>query len=160
MLAGCFVLIMRELIMRIFIAGAGGTLGRPVVRLRRALGHELIGLTRLETRRHTLEEQGVHAVIGDALDAAQLRSLVVDTRPEAVVHLLTALPPGGPTRPLQLRPTNQLRTKGTENLIRAAIAAGARRPVAESFVSIYGNPPAGRVMREKEPFAAARSWPA
>src|SRR5258706_14007091 len=56
--AGCFVLIMRALIMRIFIAGAGGTLGRPVVRLLRALWHELIGLTRLGPPRPTLAGPG------------------------------------------------------------------------------------------------------
>jgi hypothetical protein len=37
-----------------------------------------------------------------------------------------------------LRPTNQLRIKGTRNLIDAAIAAHARRVLVESMVFIYG----------------------
>ena len=37
-----------------------------------------------------------------------------------------------------MRATNVLRTTGTANLLRAAIAAGARRFVAESMAFVYG----------------------
>ena len=137
--------------MRIFIAGATGTLGRPVVRRLRLRGHEVIGLTRSHARASALTAQGVRAVVGDALDGDGLRRIVAAERPDQVVHLLTALPPGGPLRKRHLAPTNELRTRGTANLIQAAIAAGAGRLVAESFVGIYGPVATDRRIPEDEP---------
>ena len=124
--------------MRIFIAGATGTLGRPVVRLLRSRGHEVVGLTRSPERARALDTLGVHAVVGDALDRDAVSALVAAARPDRVLHLLTALPPGGPTRKRHLTSTNELRIRGTANLIHAAMEAGAARLVAESFVGVYG----------------------
>jgi nucleoside-diphosphate-sugar epimerase len=58
--------------------------------------------------------------------------------PDVVVHLLTALPAGGPTRASDLAATNRLRRTGTTNLLAAAVAAGTRRLVAESMVLAHG----------------------
>lgn len=137
--------------MKIFIAGATGTLGRPVVRLLLAHGHEVAGLTRSQQGRELLQQMGASAVSGDALEADGLRSAVVAYRPQQVVHLLTALPPMGPLRPRQLRPTNVLRTTATANLLRAAIDAGAQRLVAESFVGVYGSSPGAGPVSEDAP---------
>jgi 2-alkyl-3-oxoalkanoate reductase len=124
--------------MRIFIAGATGTLGRPTVRLMQERGHHVVGLTRSDARRHLIEQFGAHAVVGDALDPQRLASLVIDARPDVIVHLLTALPPSGAMRAKDLRQTNRLRVAGTAHLVAAAIAAGVERFVAESFVGVYG----------------------
>src|SRR5262245_40671381 len=124
--------------MRIFVAGATGALGRPVVRRRVANGHSVTGMTRSRDRARSIEAAGAQAVVADALDADGLRAAVAAARPEQVVHLLTALPPAGPLRPAHLRATNRVRTEGTANLIGAAIEAGARRVVAESFVGVCG----------------------
>src|SRR5512139_2060623 len=109
--------------MRIFVAGATGALGRPTVRLLAARGHELVGLTRTDSGRAVLESLGARAVVGDALNRAQLAAHVADARPDVVLHLLTALPPNGPVRAKDLEPTNVLRTVGTAHLIDAAISA-------------------------------------
>ncbi|MHB0971716.1 MAG: NAD-dependent epimerase/dehydratase family protein [Thermoanaerobaculia bacterium] len=124
--------------MNVFIAGATGTIGRPVVRRLVRAGHEVTGLTRTKRGVETLTRLGAKAVIGDALDAAQIERLVVDARPTHVLHLLTAIPAQGAVRPRDLAATNILRTEGTANLLRAAIAAGAERIVAESFALAYG----------------------
>lgn len=137
--------------MRIFIAGATGTLGRPVVRRLLARGHELVGLTRSPDRARALSTQGVRGVVGNALDGPGVQALVADARPDQVLHLLTALPPDGPTRKRHLAQTNELRTTGTRHLVEAAIRAGATRLVAESFVSVYGAVPADRRVSEDEP---------
>jgi nucleoside-diphosphate-sugar epimerase len=125
--------------MRIFIAGATGTLGRPTVRALVSRGHQVVGLTRTDEGARRIQAMGARAVVGNALDAERLKTLVVDARPEVVIHLLTALPAGGVMRKAHLRATNELRTTGTANLIAASAAAGARRIVAESFVGVYGN---------------------
>jgi nucleoside-diphosphate-sugar epimerase len=124
--------------MRVFIAGATGTLGLPVVKRLVAAGHEVIGLTRKEAGREALRRLGATGVVGDALDGERLLQLMVEARPTHVLHLLTALPPGGGTRKKDLAATNELRIRGTANLIRGAIAAGAKRIVAESFPTVYG----------------------
>jgi nucleoside-diphosphate-sugar epimerase len=136
--------------MTVFVAGATGTLGRPVVRLLLDRGHDVVGLTRSEIGRQALVTAGARAVVADALDKEGLRQAVLAAKPEAVVHLLTALPPGGPLRPRQLDATNMLRTTGTAHLIDAAIGAGARRFVAESFVGVYGAASLDRPRGERE----------
>src|SRR3954451_8039160 len=116
--------------MRVFVAGASGVIGPPLVRQLLAAGHEVTGMTRPPERAERLREAGAEAVVCDAFDAAGLRDAVVSTRPEAARPARTA-------RPRALRPrrdwtaaTSRLRIEGTRNLVVAAQAAGARRLVA------------------------------
>jgi nucleoside-diphosphate-sugar epimerase len=76
-------------------------------------------------------------VIGDALNAEGMVAAVASLAPDAVIHALTAIPRHGPLRASDLRPTDRLRIEGTRNLIGAAIAAQARRVVAQSMVFVY-----------------------
>ena len=59
--------------MRILIAGATGSIGRPSVRRLRANQHEVFALTRSPDAAPALKEIGAEAVIADALDAAPVR---------------------------------------------------------------------------------------
>lgn len=123
--------------MKIFIAGASGAIGRPTVRQLVAAGHEVVGMTRSEERAAGIREAGAEAMVCDAFDAEGLREAVAAARPEAVVHLLTALPQRFNPKSDYLEPTNRIRREGTRNLIAAARAAGARRLVAESIAFLY-----------------------
>jgi nucleoside-diphosphate-sugar epimerase len=145
--------------MRVFIAGATGTLGRPVVRALVSRGHQVVGLTRTDEGARRIQATGAKAVIGNALDAERMKKLVVEARPDVVVHLLTAIPPAGVMRKNQLRPTNELRVTGTANLIGASMAAGARRLVAESFVGIYAGGNFSRPASEDDPLPPAPDGP-
>jgi len=149
--------------MRVFVAGASGAIGRPLVRQLVAAGHEVTGMTRREDRAEEIREAGASAVVCDALDAAALEAAVRGAGPEAVVHLLTALPPRLDYKADDpLGPTNRIRREGTRNLLAAATAAGARRLVAESFAPLYAQE-GGWVKEEgdelfldgPEPFGAA-----
>jgi len=124
--------------MKILIAGATGAMGRPLVRMLVQRGHDVVGLTRTAEKRSLLESMGAGASVGDALDAERINKVVADVAPTHLVHLLTALPPAGPLRARDLRATNALRIQGTANLVRAAIGAGVKRLVAESFIGVYG----------------------
>jgi nucleoside-diphosphate-sugar epimerase len=124
--------------MRVLVAGATGALGVPVVRALAAAGHEVIGLARTRGRAQVVERFGARVLPVDALDGDALRTVLMSTRPEVVVHALTAIPPRGPLRASDLQATNRLRTDGTRNLLAAAIAAGVKRIVVESMVFIYG----------------------
>lgn len=124
--------------MKVFIAGATGALGAPLLRELVARGHEVVGLTRSPEKRALIEQLGASAAVADALDAPALEQALRAAAPTHVVHLLTALPKNGPMRPSDIATTNTLRVQGTANLLRAAIATGAQRIVGESFSAIYG----------------------
>jgi nucleoside-diphosphate-sugar epimerase len=137
--------------MKILIAGATGAMGVPLVRALVHRGHDVIGLTRSLSKRALLEPLGARVAIGNALDADDMTRVVAEAAPTHIVHMLTALPPAGPMRARDLRPTNELRERGTANLVRAAIDAGVKRLVAESFIGIYGKANFDQPRGEDEP---------
>ncbi|MEW1953383.1 NAD(P)-dependent oxidoreductase [Terrabacter sp. NPDC080008] len=138
--------------MRILVAGATGAMGRQLVpRLVRA-GHEVHGMTRSESKQVFLRGLGAVPVVADALDPDQVARAVAASRPEVVVHQLTAI------GPMDLRHfdrafagTNRLRTEGTDHLLSAARAVGVRRFVAQSFFAGYDRV-GGPVKTEDDPF--------
>jgi nucleoside-diphosphate-sugar epimerase len=75
-----------------------------------------------------------------------------------VVHLLTALP-AAVLRAADLRATNRLREEGTRHLIRAALDAGSRRVVAESFMAagVESNPASGALLSLESQLADVRN---
>jgi nucleoside-diphosphate-sugar epimerase len=134
--------------MRIFVAGASGAIGRPLVRQLVAAGHEVAGMTRRQERVAEIRAAGATAVVCDVFDADALTDAVAATRPEAVVHALTALPHRYKPKSDYLAATNRIRTEGTGNLLAAAQAAGARRIVAESVAFFYR--PTGDWVKDEE----------
>jgi nucleoside-diphosphate-sugar epimerase len=126
--------------MRVFIAGAAGVLGLPLARRLVEAGHRVTGLTRSASKQALIESVGADAVIADALHRETVEAALRASRPSHVVNLLTALPPSGARSPRDLRSTNRLRVEGSRNLLAAALEAGARRVVAESFLAVYGFP--------------------
>jgi nucleoside-diphosphate-sugar epimerase len=119
--------------LRIFIAGATGALGRHLVPMLVERGHHVTGTTR--SRADELRAAGAEPVLVDPLDARAVRDAVVAARPDVVVHQLTALAGLGMSRNFDkaFAVTNRMRTEGTDHLIAAARAAGARRLVWQSY---------------------------
>jgi 2-alkyl-3-oxoalkanoate reductase len=119
---------------RVFVAGATGAVGRPLVPKLVAAGHEVTGTTRSEQRAEAIRAAGATAAVVDALDAQALRRSVEAAAPEVIVHELTALPDRFRPRAKDLYDaTNRIRREGTRNLLDAAHAAGARRFVCQSI---------------------------
>lgn len=136
--------------MRVFVAGATGALGIPVLRQLAARGHDVVGMTRSNSKRALIEQFGARAIVADALDAPALAQAMREAAPTHVLHLLTALPKNGPLRTADIAATNQLRIEGTANLLQAAISAGAKRLVGESFVTVYGYGDLGARPRDED----------
>jgi nucleoside-diphosphate-sugar epimerase len=124
---------------RVFVAGATGAIGRPLVRQLAAAGHDVTGTTRSQARAALIAGDGGDPVVVDALDRDALLDAVVRSRPDAVVHQLTSIPDDLNPRQLAeaFEATNRLRTAGTRNLVEAAAAAGASRIVAQSIAFAY-----------------------
>ena len=138
--------------MRIFVAGATGALGTQLVPRLVERGHEVTGMTRTESKRALLEELGARPVVADALDDDAVGEAVGAADPEVVVHQLTAISkfePRSMDRSFAL--TNRLRTEGTDILLAAARAAGARRFVAQSFAPVLYKRVGGPVKTEEDP---------
>jgi nucleoside-diphosphate-sugar epimerase len=130
---------------RAFVAGASGAIGEVLCRLLLQDGWEVTGTTRSPERAVRLRSLGVAAVVVDVFDRRALIEAVVAARPEVVVHQLTDLPKQmTPESMAAARPRNaRIRELGTDNLVAAAVASGARRIVAQSIAFAYapGTPP-------------------
>jgi nucleoside-diphosphate-sugar epimerase len=136
--------------MKVFVAGASGAIGRPLVRQLVAAGHEVTGTTRREERAAQIRAAGAEGVVCDVYDLPALEDAARAASPDVVVHLLTALPRRFKPRSNYLADTNRIRTEGTRNLIAAARAAGAGRLIAESVGFLYA-PEGSWVKSEDDP---------
>ena len=146
--------------MKIFVAGATGALGTPVVRKLIERGHEVVGLTRSSAKADRLAEAGAQPVLGDVLDRQAVEDAVSETRPDALVQLLNALPKRGPIRPKEMDATNVLRVTGTDHLVDASLRHGVTRYVAESMIFGYGYGDRGAAeFTEEDRFPIDPPWP-
>jgi nucleoside-diphosphate-sugar epimerase len=144
---------MKELMMRVFVAGATGAIGKQLVPRLVGAGHEVHGMTRSESKQAMLRELGAVAVVADALDPDQVAEAVATARPDVIVNQLTAI------GAIDMRHfdrdfalTNRLRTEGTGHLLSAGQAFGVRRFVAQG-VGSYGayKRTGGPVKSEEDP---------
>jgi 2-alkyl-3-oxoalkanoate reductase len=144
--------------MKVFVAGATGVLGRALVPQLVERGHEVVGMTRSASKQDLVRSLGGQPVVVDALDAEAVARAVATAEPEVIVHQLTAL--SGPMSVREARHpersraatmTNRLRTEGTDHLLAAGRAAGARRVVAQSFGAFRFARDGGPVRTEADP---------
>jgi nucleoside-diphosphate-sugar epimerase len=121
--------------MRVFVTGATGALGRHLVPGLVAAGHEVIATTRTPGKVAQLREAGAEPVVVDGLDREAVIAAVLAARPQVIMHQMTALADMRSLRKpdQQFAVTNELRTRGTDNLLEAAAQAGTRRVIAQSY---------------------------
>ena len=139
--------------MRVYIAGATGALGRHLVPLLVARGHEVVGTTRTPAKADALRALGARPAVVDALDADAVGRAVAEAEPEVLVHQLTALSGEIDMRHIDrgFAATNRLRTEGLDHLLAAGRAAGARRAVVQSFTGWPFARTGGPVKTEDDP---------
>jgi 2-alkyl-3-oxoalkanoate reductase len=123
--------------MKVFVAGATGSVGKRLIPMLVAGGYHVTAMTRSPGKVDALHKAGVKAAVADGLDRDAVRRAVAAARPEIVVHQMTGLARAKSFKKFddEFALTNRLRTEGTDYLIEAAHAAGARRIIAQS----YGN---------------------
>jgi nucleoside-diphosphate-sugar epimerase len=113
--------------MRVFVAGASGAIGEPLIAELLKQGHSVVGMTTSEARAKTLEDQGATPAIVDALDAPAVEAALKQSKAEALIDELTSLPKEMNDMPQYVERDRKLRLEGGGNLFRAAIATGVRR---------------------------------
>jgi nucleoside-diphosphate-sugar epimerase len=140
--------------MKVFVAGAGGAIGPPLVRKLNARGHEVVGMTRSEAKRGGIEALGAKAVVGDVLDPDSVARAVAEAEPQVIVHEATALAGNINIRKFDqsFALTNRLRTEGTDNLLAAGRAVGIEAFVAQSFAGWPAARVGGPIKDESAPF--------
>ena len=143
--------------MRVFVAGATGALGRHLVPGLVAAGHEVTATTRTPGKVAQLREAGAEPVVVDGLDREAVIAAVLAAGPEVIVHQMTALAGAG-ARSLRkvdqvFAATNELRTRGTDNLLAAASRAGTRRVIAQGNIAAVERS-GGLVKTEEDPLAS------
>jgi 2-alkyl-3-oxoalkanoate reductase len=143
------------MVMRVFVAGATGALGRHLVPELVAAGHQVTATTRTPGKLARLREAGAEPVVVDGLDREAVMAAVLAARPEVIVHQMTALAGMGSLRKVdrEFAATNELRTRGTDNLLAAAARAGTRRVVAQGHNFVYARS-GGPVKTEEDPLDA------
>jgi nucleoside-diphosphate-sugar epimerase len=90
----------------------------------------------------------------DGLDAMSVGEAVAASRPDTIVHQMTAISRGKPNLKHMdqwFATTNRLRTEGTDHLLAAAEATGVSHFVAQSYASWNGIREGGWVKTEDDP---------
>jgi nucleoside-diphosphate-sugar epimerase len=139
--------------MRVFVAGAGGVIGRRLVPQLVERGHRVVASTRDSGKVDGLRALGAAPAVMDGLDPASVGEAVARAEPDVVVHQMTALAGFGDLKNFDrgFAGTNELRTRGTDNLLAAADAVGVRRFVAQSFTGWPNERSGGPVKTEDDP---------
>ena len=145
------------MVVRVFVAGGTGVVGRRLVPQLVARGHQVTATTTSPGKLGLLEQLGAEAVVMDGLDAVSVGEAVAKARPDAITHQMTAISVAHAGKPDMkhmdrwFATTNRLRTEGTDHLLAAAEATGVSHIVAQSYASWNGIRRGGWVKTEEDP---------
>jgi nucleoside-diphosphate-sugar epimerase len=148
---------------RVFVAGGAGVVGRRLVPLLVARGHQVTATTTRQDKLGGLEQLGARAVVMDGLDALSVAKAVAEARPDSIVHEMTAIGGRKPNFKHMDRwfaLTNRLRTEGTDHLLAAAKASDVANFVAQSYANWNGIRSGGWVKTEEDPLDLEEGTPA
>jgi nucleoside-diphosphate-sugar epimerase len=145
------------MVMRVFVAGGTGVMGRRLVPQLVARGHQVTATTTSAAKLNLLAHLGAEGVVMDGLDAASVGEAVAAARPDAIVNQMTAISAMHAGKPDMrhfdrfFAATNQLRSEGTDYLLAAAEATGVSHVVAQSAGIWNGIREGGWVKTEEDP---------
>ena len=139
--------------MRVFVAGGTGVIGRSLIPMLTAAGHQVTATTRSAAKAGMLASLGAEPAVADGLDRGATRDAVARARPDVIIHQMTGLTGAADLRHFDttFAVTNDLRTRGTDYLLEAARATGTRRVIAQSFTGWPNARDGGPVKTEDDP---------
>lgn len=118
--------------MRIFVAGASGAIGEPLITELVRQGHIVTGMTRSKAGAQKLADMGAIVALVSAFDGAAVEEALRRSRAEIVVDQLTALPKDPSQMAAAFPGDRKLRLEGGGNLHQAAKATEVRRYVQQA----------------------------
>jgi nucleoside-diphosphate-sugar epimerase len=141
------------MVVRVFVAGGTGVVGRRLVPQLVARGHQVTATTTSAAKLGLLQQLGADAVLMDGLDAMSVGEAVAKARPDAIVHQMTAIAGKADMKHMDrwFATTNRLRTEGADHLLAAAEATGVSHFVAQSYAGWNGIRTGGWVKTEEDP---------
>ncbi|WP_338693566.1 NAD(P)-dependent oxidoreductase [Streptomyces sp. Q6] len=139
--------------MRVFVAGGSGAIGRRLVPLLVARGHQVTATTTSAGKLGLLKELGADGVVMDGLDASSVGQAVAEAAPDVIVHQMTSIAGKADIKHMDrwFATTNRLRVEGTDHLLAAAEAVGVGHVVAQGHASWNGLREGGWVKTEEDP---------
>jgi nucleoside-diphosphate-sugar epimerase len=149
------------IVVRVFVAGGTGVIGRRLVPQLVTRGHQVTATTTSPAKLGLLRQLGAEGVVMDGLDAVSVGQAVAAARPDAIVNEMTGLSQAHAGKPNLRKPdrffaiTNRLRSEGTDHLLAAAEATGVTNFVTQSAAISYGIGEGGWVKTEEDPLEAA-----
>lgn len=126
--------------MKIFVAGATGAIGRPLIAQLLAKGHDVVAMTRSPEKARTLGvelaiRQSLGFAIADVFDADAVQAAITHAQPEVVIEQLTSYPKTYTRESMSAAAAlnTRIRLEGGANVLAAAQAAGVRRYLRQSI---------------------------
>src|SRR3954468_9763628 len=102
--------------MKVFVAGASGAIGQPLIAELIRKGHSVTGMTQSEAGAKRLREYGVDVAIANAFDPDALGAALRASHAEAVIDELTSIPKAPSDLPAYAASDRKLRIEGGGNL--------------------------------------------
>ena len=118
--------------MNVFVAGASGAIGRPLVAELIRRGHAVTGMARSDAGAEALAGLGAAVARVSAFDAPGLDRALRESKAEVVIDELTALPKSPADMAVAAEGDRRLRLEGGGYLLAAALARGVRRYVQQA----------------------------
>jgi nucleoside-diphosphate-sugar epimerase len=124
--------------MNIFVTGATGVLGKPVVRLLVKSGHQVYALSRSERNTVVIRQLGAEPIAADIFDRISLIKALETTKATAIVHLASKIPPTMRLGKIaSWQENDHIRRDGTRTLVDSALATGVQTFVYPSVYYVY-----------------------
>jgi nucleoside-diphosphate-sugar epimerase len=123
--------------MRVAVTGATGVIGRRVIPLLVAGGHDVTAIIRPGSKHHTMPPAGSREVCASLFDRSQLAAAFAGQ--DAVINLATHIPTTMTAMMFRSgwRENDRIRSEGARNVSEAASEAGVRIVIQESFGLAY-----------------------
>jgi 2-alkyl-3-oxoalkanoate reductase len=118
--------------MKIFVAGASGAIGQPLITELIRLGHTVTGMTHSQAGARNLISLGAQVAGVDAFDPAAIEQALSRAQAEVVIDQLTSLPKDPADMAAAAAGDRRLRLEGGGYLYQAARAVGVRRYLQQS----------------------------
>jgi nucleoside-diphosphate-sugar epimerase len=119
---------------KVFVAGATGAIGRPLIKSLTLAGHTTFGMVRSQSSSASLSGSGAQPIIADALDLPSVSAAMTKVRPDVIINELTSLPKHYTPTDMKAAAERdaRVRLEGNKNLIAAAQQTRVRRFLVQS----------------------------